>query len=68
MKGDQKNEETLYFFNGCNWLFDECSCIRGFHTSGTLPTADLETAGTAVAALIAVAVVIGVVFRLIKKA
>jgi hypothetical protein len=37
-------------------------------TLPTLPTADLETAGTAVAALIAVAVVIGVVFRLIKKA
>jgi hypothetical protein len=33
-----------------------------------LPVADLETAGTAVAALIAVAVVIGVVFRLLKKA
>jgi len=33
-----------------------------------LPTANLETAGTAVAALIAVAVVIGVVFRLLKKA
>jgi len=33
-----------------------------------LPTADLETAGTTVAALIAVAVVIGVVFRLLKKA
>jgi hypothetical protein len=33
-----------------------------------LPTSDLESAGTAVAALIAVAVVIGVVFRLMKKA
>jgi len=33
-----------------------------------LPTANLESAGTAVAALIAVAVVIGVVFRLLKKA
>jgi hypothetical protein len=34
----------------------------------TLPTTDLETAGTAVAALVAVAVVIGVVIRLMKKA
>lgn len=37
-------------------------------TLPTLPTADIEAAGTAVAALIAVAVVIGVVFRLLKKA
>jgi protein-S-isoprenylcysteine O-methyltransferase Ste14 len=37
-------------------------------TLPTLPTTDLETAGTAVAALIGVAVVIGVVFRLMKKA
>ena len=37
-------------------------------TLPTLPTTDLESAGTAVAALIAVAVVIGMVFRLLKKA
>jgi heme/copper-type cytochrome/quinol oxidase subunit 4 len=37
-------------------------------TLPTLPVTDLESAGTAVAALIAVAVVIGVVFRLLKKA
>jgi len=37
-------------------------------TLPTLPVTDLEAAGTAVAALIAVAVVIGVVFRLLKKA
>jgi multisubunit Na+/H+ antiporter MnhC subunit len=37
-------------------------------TLPTLPTSDLETAGTSVAALIATAVVIGVVFRLLKRA
>jgi len=37
-------------------------------TMPTLPTSDLESAGTAVAGLIAVAVVIGIVFRIMKKA
>jgi hypothetical protein len=37
-------------------------------TLPTLPTTDLESAGTAVAALIGVAIVIGIVFRLMKKA
>lgn len=50
--------------------FKKAACGGGVmaFTLPTLPTADLETAGTAVAALIGVAVVIGVVFRLLKKA
>ena len=37
-------------------------------TLPTLPVTDLEAAGTAVAALVAVAVVIGVVIRVLRKA
>lgn len=37
-------------------------------TLPALPTADVEAAGTSVAALIAVSVVIGVIFRMMKKA
>lgn len=37
-------------------------------TLPTLPVTDVEAAGTAVAALIATVVVIGVVFRMLKKA
>jgi hypothetical protein len=37
-------------------------------TMPTLPTSDLETAGTAVLGLVAVAVVIGIVVRTFKKA
>lgn len=44
-----------------------CNAMAAF-TLPTLPTTDLETAGSTVGALIAVAVVIGVVFRLFKKA
>lgn len=36
-------------------------------TLPTLPVTDLESAGTAVAAFIAVAVVIGAIFRLLRK-
>jgi hypothetical protein len=52
-----------------------CTAIVGLVSSAfaaftlpELPVTNLESAGTAVAALIAVAVVIGVVFRLLKKA
>jgi len=37
-------------------------------TMPTLPTSDLETAGTAILGLLAVAVVIGMVIRTFKKA
>jgi hypothetical protein len=50
------------------FVFGLCGNAMATFTLPTLPTTDLESAGTAVAALIAVAVVIGVVFRLMKKA
>jgi hypothetical protein len=40
----------------------------GTLTMPTLPTADLYTAGTAILGLVAVAVVIGIVIRVFKKA
>ncbi len=56
-------------------LFATFACIFGLaanamaaFTLPELPTTDLESAGTAVAALVAVIVVIGAVIRLLKKA
>lgn len=53
---------------GCALSVVAVSTSFAAFTLPTLPAADLEAAGTAVAGLIAVAVVIGVVFRLLKKA
>jgi len=61
-------KKIIVVAGGCAMSVISASYSFAAFTLPTLPTTDLESAGTAVAALIAIAVVIGVVFRLLKKA